>query len=372
MRKKALVLGTFLFICGFLQEILAQTEEETMTITTYYPAPYGVYNEMRAKRMAVGTNYYNGSAYPWDTGGGCVGNEICNADLVVQGKVGIGTTSPNSPLHVIGTVNAEAFQAFETNGAYAFMERGIDNDGIVQFGGFNVATTSFTDTRIDGVPLVLQSRSGGNVGIGTASPINRLDVRSAPSQNILSAVETTSNKGVWIGHDGTQGIIRTTFDATGGFSPLTFQTSNADRIYITTTGNVGIGTASPGAKLAVAGEINAGSAADKTVFHKGNLILITCGFSWTPHPGGWAERIWTSGDCGGVAKLPSQYANSMRAISGSDWNGDRLIYCNSDTLRVFQPASYNAYARCDYLCWIKINRDSDHFLISKNPGMLLK
>src|SRR3989338_5515623 len=78
----------------------AQTEEETMTITTYYPAPYGVYNEMRAKRMAVGTNYYNGSAYPWDSGGGCVGNEICNADLVVQGNVGIGTVSPTAKLSV--------------------------------------------------------------------------------------------------------------------------------------------------------------------------------------------------------------------------------------------------------------------------------
>ncbi|OGX30618.1 MAG: hypothetical protein A3D27_01435 [Omnitrophica WOR_2 bacterium RIFCSPHIGHO2_02_FULL_46_37] len=80
----------------------SQSEEETLTLTTYYPAPYGVYNEMRAKRMAVGDNYYSGSAYPWDTGGGCAGNEICNADLVVQGNVGIGTTSPSRRLHVAG------------------------------------------------------------------------------------------------------------------------------------------------------------------------------------------------------------------------------------------------------------------------------
>lgn len=39
------------------------------------------------KRMAAGTNYYDGSAYPWDTNGICIGNEICNADLVVQGNV---------------------------------------------------------------------------------------------------------------------------------------------------------------------------------------------------------------------------------------------------------------------------------------------
>src|SRR3989338_7922827 len=38
------------------------TEEETLTITTYYPAPYGVYNEMRANKMVIGDT--NASSTP--------------------------------------------------------------------------------------------------------------------------------------------------------------------------------------------------------------------------------------------------------------------------------------------------------------------
>ncbi len=32
-------------------------EKDEIIFTTYYPAPYGVYNEMRAKQMAVGEGY---------------------------------------------------------------------------------------------------------------------------------------------------------------------------------------------------------------------------------------------------------------------------------------------------------------------------
>ena len=39
--------------------------------------------------------------------------------------------------------------------------------------------------------------------------------------------------------------------------PLLFRTNNEDRMYISTTGNVGIGTDNPQAKLAVNGAMNA-------------------------------------------------------------------------------------------------------------------
>ena len=46
-----LVLAFGLNLSAFSEE---PTNTETITLTTYYPAPFGVYNEMQANRMAVG------------------------------------------------------------------------------------------------------------------------------------------------------------------------------------------------------------------------------------------------------------------------------------------------------------------------------
>lgn len=92
----------------------------------------------------------------------------------------------------------------------------------------------------------------GKIGIGTTDPQDRLDVYGS-GDNILSVVDSASKLGVWIGHNGTRGIIRTTYWPGGSniFSPLTFQTNNVDRLYITASGFVGIGTTSPGGHLQI-------------------------------------------------------------------------------------------------------------------------
>ena len=43
--------------------------QETITITTYYPSPYGVYNRLRANKMVVGESDSSIISEP-DTDGG--------------------------------------------------------------------------------------------------------------------------------------------------------------------------------------------------------------------------------------------------------------------------------------------------------------
>lgn len=63
---------------------------ERITITTYYPSPYGVYDELRANKMAVGTTYVNDpGTYP-----------VTNNNLAVEGNIGIGNHNPTEKLHL--------------------------------------------------------------------------------------------------------------------------------------------------------------------------------------------------------------------------------------------------------------------------------
>ena len=94
-------------ICFLISLIRSYASEESLTITTYYPSPYGSYRELRSQRIAIGETYINGGTYCWE--GTCTNTINTNADLVVEGNVGIGTVNPGEKLDVNGNIKATAF-----------------------------------------------------------------------------------------------------------------------------------------------------------------------------------------------------------------------------------------------------------------------
>jgi hypothetical protein len=196
-----------------------------------------------------------------------IGTTIPNAQLEVNatangigiltnGSIGIGTANPSSKLHLADSNSVRILAQGETN-------RGIYLDSGNDTSGVSTVSTDSTARElgfaIDSVEKV-RIDSSGNVGIGTIAPGVTLDVngsiRTTPgSGGTITAFESDSTRAnrLIIGADATGSFIHPTWGS-GGTSDLRFLTdSGTERIRITTTGNVGIGTTSPGAELHVNG-----------------------------------------------------------------------------------------------------------------------
>jgi hypothetical protein len=204
------------FIIFFLVIPCISLAEETLTITTYYPSPYGVYREMRAKRIAIGDNYINHPDYTWEELDGDGGEVDYLADLVVEGNVGIGTVRPKAKQHNLITARSAAFSAADGSTWHDLIIQNPNNNlnaavGLVfelnssyhNNAGTGIAAVKSTASSDYGADLAFITRpqaatatekmritSAGNVGIGTTGPLYKLDVagnivNSNPSQGYI-------------------------------------------------------------------------------------------------------------------------------------------------------------------------------------------
>jgi len=128
-----------------------------------------------------------------------------------------------------------------TNGDFVF-DGGTD--GLFVF-------TNTTATGTTGFNAAKTFFNGGNVGIGTSTPLSTLEVNGGirASQGIPTAPDA-SNAGYAFGPDGDTGMFGL---STGGVAgTIIFYTNNAEQARVNTTG-LGIGTTTPARKLHVNG-----------------------------------------------------------------------------------------------------------------------
>jgi len=75
---------------GFILAPLIVAFPEDITITTYFPSPYGVYANLRSNQLAVGSGYRSST--------------ISDGTLIVQSKIGVATNNPQYEMDVNGNI----------------------------------------------------------------------------------------------------------------------------------------------------------------------------------------------------------------------------------------------------------------------------
>jgi hypothetical protein len=88
-----LAVGLLILVFSYAPCFSQSRLEDKITITTYYPSPYGSYNQLQTNTLGVGDNDGDGGLDSGD-----VPNPTTNpGEVWIKGNVGIGTMSPNSP-----------------------------------------------------------------------------------------------------------------------------------------------------------------------------------------------------------------------------------------------------------------------------------
>lgn len=262
-------------------------------------------------------------------------NSVVRMSILSDGNVGIGTTSPNSKLHVAGDIEVDADKRL-----YGALQSTTTSSGYIELYNSSTASLSIVQRNVaDSTSgLYLQAkghlifktdgnnermridRTTGNVGIGTTSPTSKLHVSGKVTGKALAIFDETGDQDILtasasgvtrltIKNDGKVGIgnvapsylldVTGTARVTGSLAvgtngnlqyssgrlelvsgsggQIALYTDATERVRITGLGNFGIGTSAPTTKLHVSGKVTGKSLAifDET----GDQALLTASAS---------------------------------------------------------------------------------------------
>jgi hypothetical protein len=213
-----------------------------------------------------------------------------NAMYIEQGgNVGIRTTNPGAGLHLKGTDHPSSFMYLESSNN--------EDTGFRLYEGTTVKWHLFNDAGAGGLSLrnnayssVLFAEQGtGEVGIGTTTPEAKLHIRSSYPEVRLEESDQSNKKWSIAGYN--SGLVFT-------------ETGEGHAMYIEQGGQVGIGTTSPAAKLEVDGDLKVTGA------YKGNISSST-GSDGAPFPRPAYDSGWVAVAQGSVVSLTHNIGGNL-------------------------------------------------------------
>lgn len=189
-----------------------------------------------------------------------------NMYSAVSGNVGIGTTAPGKKLQVGNntSLNAEGMIRLAshsgTNGSNRIWDIGVpETDGDSSGPGYSFIIDDTQNTT----PAELMVKFGtGNVGIGTTAPARKLhiDQNNSPTEGLRLAYgsDYTTVLADFSVAPGAGGLVINSEAGGGGWADISLQTNGTTKVFIDQSGNMGIGTTTPAAKLDIAGTARVG------------------------------------------------------------------------------------------------------------------
>ncbi|MDP3836735.1 MAG: hypothetical protein Q8Q67_01405, partial [bacterium] len=298
---------------------------------------YGVY----VKNVSGGSNNYGVYVEP------AVNNYFA-------GNVGIGTTTPTAKLYVDGT---SIFNDVST-----FTQPVVVATPIL---GPHAATKSYVDSTIATATSSITlwggtaggniwSLNSGNVGIGTTTPLTQLHINSSSITDTITigGSANTNYSGINLKSDETSdawlfavGTAYSTWSLAGALNiynangPIAFQTNGGNnRMIIDSTGNIGIGTTGPGAKLDV---VNTFTPTSGTQYGTNLLTTISpAGLSSAVTSGLYNNiETGTAQNTTGIIRGSYNYLRHNQASTLSDIRGSE-VYINNNIAAANITAAY--------------------------------